>query len=383
MATKNKKTQKLNIKQLAQKNIKPLCVLGLAFLVLVGFGFFAINKNDGANRQTQDSSSQTESNLTSGSSPENGAAAFEDCANSEDSTIEVDNGSTLCTTKDAAIYEYPEKTDKDEDQKKDIEEPEITEEEIEKSLRVDVEQYSIEDGWDNISFNIPEGENQTALDINIKISGITLSDCSASVSSTPDVPNNASSTTTEIEALATQKYNFTDGQHSISVACETNNETYTSVMNIGARDHKPEQCTGYDFDSPESTTTSLQDAKDKIIGTWEGCVDTPGHPDYYVTFVFKEDGTYNAFSTEVIDRFTSDSGISSHSFSGESASKVYRIDTSSDGVSQGAIEIPRNEEHTPVDSTLRNIKASDDRLTFDIIYEDSHSVYVYNLHKAE
>jgi hypothetical protein len=200
----------------------------------------------------------------------------------------------------------------------------------------------------------PEG-GHVDVEVALIVQDLEIADCSLIHVITPDDPGLEPSTE-QLEPLGLQTVSLVDGEHDFRASCESSAgtlETHTSAI---AADSQPELCRHFEFSEGPISVTTLQELSDGMVGTWEGCVETPWVPVYFVRIAFHADGTYTADAPERLD------GSETFPFywggEDDSSSNRYTIDDLQDSLKGlGEIEIPWRGE-------LRHIRLMGDQLEF-------------------
>src|SRR5262249_54620823 len=102
---------------------------------------------------------------------------------------------------------------------------------------------------------------------------------------------------------------------------------------------EPTRCADVAFTTSPITASTLDEFEAGIVGTWQGCVTTPGWvPKDWVTMTFRSDGTYSARSDDVLDG--QDMIAMYYGMDEDSPNKVcHLVDVHDDGTASGTIDI--------------------------------------------
>ena len=216
-------------------------------------------------------------------------------------------------------------------------------------------------------FFIDPGDERVDVQVALIVRDLEIADCSLVHVITPDDPAVAPSTES-LEPVPVQTVSLIDGEHDLRASCETSAGTLEARTSAIGADSQPELCRDFEFVEGPISVTTLQELSDGMVGTWEGCVDTPWVPVYFVTIDFRADGTYSADAPERLDGEEMipfywgplDEG---------SASKRYTIDDLQDSLKGlGEIQVWDDPEGRGLE--LHDIRLMGDQLEFDVFNGD-------------
>lgn len=143
----------------------------------------------------------------------------------------------------------------------------------------------------------------------------------------------------------------------------------------------PDACRDIDFQTGPVTVATLAELQAGFVGTWTGCVTTPWVPEYWVTIVFRGDGTYSAASQ------VRQAGAWQPAFyygtDDDASAKRYELNDlqdSLDGV--GEIDIVFSADSVNR-GDLRNIKLMGDQLEFEFFHRGQYGPLTYRLSRFD
>jgi hypothetical protein len=228
---------------------------------------------------------------------------------------------------------------------------------------------------------IPAGADHLDTTVNVVTTGLDQSRCTLTQSFTRDRPE-LDSLTNALEPESSQVVSLRDGWHRFQLVCPSSAGSLRAERLMGAIDGLPERCRGHEFINAPPSATSFEELESGMIGSWEGCVDTPWVPTYWVDVTFRPDGTYRALSTEVLDG--QDMNAMYYGTEGDRPSKRWAIDgIRPSGLGVGQIDIAW-EGHDDVNrGDLRNIELMEDQLRFEFFHRGQYGPLIFELHRTE
>jgi len=118
-----------------------------------------------------------------------------------------------------------------------------------------------------------------------------------------------------------------------------------------------------------------------MVGTWQGCVTTPGWvPKYWVTMTFRSDGTYSARSDDVLDG--QDMIAMYYGMDEDSPNKVWHlVDVHDDGTASGTIDIVFDVGSVNRDE-IRQIRLMGDKLQFEYWHFKTYGPVLFQLKRS-
>ena len=203
--------------------------------------------------------------------------------------------------------------------------------------------------------------------------------CSLTQSYEPDDPT-AIPGQSPLEPLAEQSISMKDGRHTFVATCPSSEGELTATVVAMVRDGKPEACRGFEFVRGEISVSSYDELTAGIIGTWKGCVTTPGTPMYEVTVTLREDGTYSAASTEVLDG--ADMIALYYGTDNDYPAKLYAINDFQDSrLGIGQIDVVFYGAEPGVRDELRNVRLMGDQLEFELFHMRDYGPVTFELYR--
>lgn len=206
---------------------------------------------------------------------------------------------------------------------------------------------------------------------------LDLADCKLTHGIAADAPG-VEPISVRIQPQASQTLSLIDGLHAFGASCHSSEGLLQRRITIRAADGQPERCLDFSFPEAPISVTTLEELADGMVGTWEGCVETPWVPTYYVTMVFRADGTYSSESTETLDGRAM-VALYAGSDADSPAKKYAIVDLQESGLGVGEIDIIF-EPDTPsgYQGELQNIRLMGDQLGFDF-FNGSYGPMVFQL----
>jgi len=221
----------------------------------------------------------------------------------------------------------------------------------------------------------------TTVDVVLHLTTQSLrrSQCSIRQTYEPDDPS-AQAWQKDLVPEAQQTVALVDGRHTFVASCPSSAGTLTSRAQTIAMDRQPELCKGFDFDPGEITVTSFADLRDGVVGTWEGCVTTPWTPMYWISATFRDDGTYSASSSEILD---GDNMIAMYyGTDADSSLKKYAInDLQASNLGLGQIDVVFDQNNVVRDE-LRNIRLMGSNLEFELFHLTQYGPITFQLRRT-
>jgi hypothetical protein len=233
----------------------------------------------------------------------------------------------------------------------------------------------------NFAFELPAPDGQSSVTTTMQLStgGVKISDCtivdSIVLDGVPSTPQ-----TTNYTPLASQSVSLVDGVHTITATCSSSSKKIFTILTVHVKDRQPKLCKNYSFTDSASTTATLEELQSGIVGTWQGCVTTPWTPAYWVTVTFKNDGTYTAFSSEILD---GQSMVPMYYGGQQNSSKdTYAIDTLQNGLGTGRFNIVFTDgSGSVVDEDMQLIKLMGNKLSFRFKHFNQYGPLTYQLNR--
>lgn len=325
-----------------------------------------------SNRQTDQQQLNKDSSAAS-------VLSYEDCLQAKGSTIDEEGG--ICTTIKGVIFRIGE----DYKQINVGGDEELTKSSRDQSVKLIV-------GYDDPAFLhgspyllAPEGESVLTLPVTVITSGISLDACTLSIKSVPDNSNQPATESTKIP-MASENISFIDGQHTVVLVCTVHNsEPLRIEKRFGVADRKPELCSNFDFKALSgSSVPSAESLRSALNGTWKGCVNVPSEwgASYYVTLIFSPNSSYTASSDEVLDGTVYSGGFYHWNVAGPHIGKTFGVASFSGGQGLGYLDIIRPESGSIQRGELKNIKLSDQYLSFDFKLTQNTKELHFNLKRV-
>jgi hypothetical protein len=207
---------------------------------------------------------------------------------------------------------------------------------------------------------------------------VDLSDCSLTQSYEPDDPA-GTARTVPLQPLPEQSISMKDGRHTFVATCLSGAGELTATVLAVVRDGKPEACRDFEFVRGEISVSSWEALSAGVVGTWKGCVTTPWTPMYEVTVTLREDGTYSATSTEVLDG--TDMIAMYYGTDDDFATKLYTINDFQDSqLGVGQIDVVFGAE-PGVRDDLRNVRLMGDQLEFELFHMAQYGPVTFQLYR--
>jgi hypothetical protein len=203
-------------------------------------------------------------------------------------------------------------------------------------------------------------------------------DCSLTQSYAPDDPT-GTPWTVALEPLPEQSIAMADGWHTFVAKCDTDAGELTASVRGIAMDGKPEACRDFEFVRGEISVSSYEELAAGVVGTWKGCVTTPWTPMYEVTVTLRDDGTYSAVSTEVLD--DTDMVAMYWAVDDDHPAKLYAINDFQDSqLGIGQIDVVFGPE-PGVRGSLRNVRLMGDQLEFELFHLGDYGPVTFQLYR--
>jgi hypothetical protein len=222
---------------------------------------------------------------------------------------------------------------------------------------------------DRITVRWPVGSGGTVdVEVALVVRDLAIADCALLHVITPDDPA-VEGSVEPLQPLATQTVSLIDGWHDFRASCESSLGTLEAQTSALGADDQPERCRDFDFSEGPVSVTTFQELAEGVIGTWEGCVDSPWVPDYFVTMVFRDDGTYSSESAEELDG--QEMIALYYGTDEESPAKRFAINDLQDNLTGlGQIDIVHSVDPTvtPGRGEMRDIRLMGDQLEFEFFY---------------
>jgi len=216
--------------------------------------------------------------------------------------------------------------------------------------------------------------------LNLQTQDLVQSDCSVTQSYEPDDPTDTP-WTVALEPLPEQSIAMADGLHTFVATCDTDAEELTTSVRATAMDGKPEACRDFEFVRGEISVGSYEELTAGVVGTWKGCVTSAWTPMYEVTITLREDGTYSAASTEVLDG--TDMTAMYWGIDDDDPAKLYAINDFQDSqLGVGQLDIAFGLAPEPgVRGSLRNVRLMGDQLEFELFHMDEYGPVTFQLYR--
>jgi hypothetical protein len=233
----------------------------------------------------------------------------------------------------------------------------------------------IDGSSDELAHPITRG---ASVDVGLKLvtHDLDASRCVVTHRVVPDKPE-VKGSTVRLPPIATQTIALIDGRHTFSASCPSSQGVLEATLKTIATDGQPERCKGFAFQESPISISTFDELNSGIIGTWDGCVTTPWLPAYFVSVTFRDDGTYSATSTEVLDG--QEMVAMYYGTDAESPSKVYAINdiqASNKGIGQIDVFF---DVGTVVRDELRNIRLMGDKLEFEVFHFGRYGPLTFQL----
>jgi hypothetical protein len=226
-------------------------------------------------------------------------------------------------------------------------------------------------------FYIRTGETVEAV-LQFPTRDLDQSACSLTQSYEPDDPA-GTPWTVSLEPLPVQSISMADGRHTFVAECPSTAGDLTARVRANAMDRKPEACRDFEFVRDEISVSSFEELAAGVVGTWKGCVTTPWTPMYEVTVTLREDGTYSAASTEVLDG--NDMVAMYYGTDDDFPAKLYAINDFQDSqLGIGQIDVVFGPE-PGVRDELRNVRLMGDKLEFELFHMDDYGPLTFQLYQ--
>jgi hypothetical protein len=202
--------------------------------------------------------------------------------------------------------------------------------------------------------------------------------CSLTQSYEPDDPSGMP-WTVSLEPVPVQTVSMADGWHTFVAECPSSVGDLTARVRAIAMDRKPEACRDFEFVRDEISVSSYKELAAGVVGTWKGCVTTPWTPMYEVTVTFRDDGTYSASTTEVLDG--SELVAMYYGTDDDFPAKLYAINDLQDSrLGVGQIDVVFGPE-PGVRDELRNMRLMGDKLEFELFHLDRYGPLTFQLER--
>jgi hypothetical protein len=204
------------------------------------------------------------------------------------------------------------------------------------------------------------------------------SDCSLTQAYEPDHPD-GTPWTLALKPRSRQTVSMPDGRHTFVAVCQSSAGELTAITRAVAMDRKPEACRDFRFERGEISANTFEELTAGVVGTWKGCATTPWTTMYEVTVTLRDNGTYSAATTEVLD------GIRMialyYGTDDDDPSKVYAINDFQDsrlGIGHIDISLAKGEA---VRDSLRNVRLMGDQLELEVFHLDRYGPITLRLYR--
>jgi hypothetical protein len=236
------------------------------------------------------------------------------------------------------------------------------------------------DGNDMSAFMLPiETGDSRRVELELVTQHLALSACTLTHSVEPDKPG-VSASKVELPSVATQSVDLIDGGHTFQASCKAPGGPLVAKIAVRAADRQPEACLGFEFSQRPISVTTLAELNAGVLGTWEGCATTPWTPPYVVAVTFRDDGTYSASSSDVLDG--QEMQATYYGTDDEVPGKQYAINDLQDSLKGlGQIDLVFNSGSVTRDE-LRNIELMGDQLRFEIFHFVTYGPITFELFRA-
>jgi hypothetical protein len=228
------------------------------------------------------------------------------------------------------------------------------------------------------SFYLPTGETFAAV-LQFPTQDLEESDCSLTESYEPDDPK-GTPWTVSLEPVPVQSVAMADGRHTFVATCATEMGPISAMVRGIVMDQKAEACRDFEFARDEISVSTLEELTSGVVGTWKGCVTTRWTPMYEVTVTLRDDGTYSATTTEVLDG--SPMVAMYYGTDDDYPSKVYALNDLQDSLlGVGQIDLAFGPEPAMRDG-LRNVRLMGDKLEFELFHMEQYGPITFQLYRA-
>jgi hypothetical protein len=225
------------------------------------------------------------------------------------------------------------------------------------------------------AFLITAGDS-VDVDLRLVTQDLDASRCTLTHRVEPDKPE-VSGSNVRLSPVPSQTVALIDGWHTFAASCPSSNGVLETQIRVLGFDRQPERCRDFAFPESAITISTLAELEAGIVGSWEGCVTTPWVATYFVTMTFRDDGTYSAASTEVLDAQRMIAMY--YGTDDDSTSKRYAInDLQASRKGVGQIDVffgPGNVSR----GDLRNIRLMGDALEFEFFHRSQYGPLTFRL----